>query len=70
MQRSGGSASAGSWHASIQFQTQPSTAWRRHISKMAAEIPVASPSPYLRCFRNGKEASTHRYSRSYFFQTT
>jgi hypothetical protein len=46
MQRAS-STSAGSWRASIQFHTQPGTAWRRHIAAIAAYIPVVSPSPVL-----------------------
>jgi hypothetical protein len=58
MQRRTSSASAGSWQASIQFYTQPGTAWRRHIAAIAAYTLVAPLSPHPRCFHHGKEAST------------
>jgi hypothetical protein len=48
MQRNASSASNVSWQASIQFQTQLGTAWRRHIAEIAAYIPVASPSEHSR----------------------
>jgi hypothetical protein len=58
MQRSSGNASAGSWQAAVQFHTQLSTAWRRHIAAIAADIPVGSPSPNSGRCHHGKEAST------------
>jgi hypothetical protein len=45
MQRNTSSASSLSWQASLQFHTQPNTAWRRHIAAIAACLAVASPSP-------------------------
>jgi hypothetical protein len=45
MQRSANSASSGSWRASIQFQAEPGTAWRRHIAAIATDIAQAAPNP-------------------------
>jgi hypothetical protein len=58
MQRHASSASNGSWQASIQFPTQPSAAWRRHIAAIAAYIPAPSPSPNPRRFHHANEPST------------
>jgi len=61
MQRNASSASNVSWQASIQFQTQLGTAWRRHIAEIAAYIPVASPSEHSR--RRGKETAAVKGSQ-------
>lgn len=61
MQRNAGSASIVSWQASIQFQTQLGTAWRRHIAEIAAYIPVASPSEHSR--HQGKETAAVKSSQ-------
>jgi hypothetical protein len=42
MQRSASSASSGSWQAAMQFHTQPTTAWRRHIAAIAKYITATS----------------------------
>jgi hypothetical protein len=43
MPRRASNTSAGSWQAAMQFHTQPSTAWRQHISTIAANFRVESP---------------------------
>lgn len=59
MQRSGSSAPAGSWQASIQFPVQTGTAWRRHISAIAAYLVVTLPSPAPRPAQHDKEPSAN-----------
>jgi len=61
MQRNASSASNVSWQASVQFQTQLGTAWRRHIAEIAAYIPVASPSKRSRHL--GKETAAVKSSQ-------
>jgi hypothetical protein len=46
------SIGTGQLSASIYFHTPPSIGWRLHISKVAAEMRVASPSEISRRLRN------------------
>ena len=46
----------GQLSASIYFHTPPGIGWRLHISKVAAEIRVASPSAISRHTRNGEKS--------------
>jgi hypothetical protein len=57
--RRGSSRSNGSGRqlsASIYFHTPPGIGWRLHISKLAAEIRVASPGEISRHFRNREKS--------------
>jgi hypothetical protein len=44
--------------AAIHFHTQPGMGWRLHISKLAAEVPVAAPGAGSRRLRKGEKART------------
>jgi hypothetical protein len=48
----------GQLSASIYFHTPPGIGWRLHISKLAAEIRVASPSAIPRRLRNPEKSRT------------
>jgi hypothetical protein len=52
------SAGPGQLSAALYFNTPPGIGWRLHISKIAAEIRVASPSGISRRLRNGEKART------------
>jgi hypothetical protein len=50
------STEPGQLSAALYFHAQPGMGWRLHISKVAAEIRIASPSGIPRRFRGGKKA--------------
>lgn len=52
------SRGAGQLSASLYFHTPPGIGWRLHISKVAAEIRVASVSEISRRFHGAKKART------------
>jgi hypothetical protein len=52
------STGSGQLSAAFYFHAQPGIGWRLHISKVAAEIRVASPDRVSRCLRNGEKART------------
>jgi hypothetical protein len=50
------STGSGQLSASLYFHTPPGIGWRLHISKIAAEFRIASPSPISRRLRIGHKA--------------
>jgi hypothetical protein len=52
------SIGTGQLSASIYFHAPPGIGWRLHISKVAAEIRVASPSEISRRARNRGKSRT------------
>jgi hypothetical protein len=52
------SGEPGHLSAALYFHAQPGMGWRLHISKVAAEIRIASPSVIPRPFRGGKKVPT------------
>jgi hypothetical protein len=48
----------GQLSAALYFNTPPGIGWRLHISKVAAEIRIASPATISRGLRNGQKART------------
>jgi hypothetical protein len=50
------STGSGQLSAAVYFHAQPGIGWRLHISKVAAEIRVASPGRVSRRLRNDEKA--------------